>query len=568
MHPLRPLPGGAHVVRLLRAAAQVGAVSHALRGAGGRRRRRHGREPRGAHAFALAVQPGLLREQLWHIPDALGPRPGVPLRPRGRLEVPRFGELLLGADGLRPVDVPLPVPAAPQDRQAVDPHTPTGFTRLGTLQRYSPRLRPRRRQCQEGPRQGAAEGGLTQEEAAEAAEAASERADDPVEELKSAIRWFPGGSLALLAGGVGLRAAGAAASVAGAVVSAEVRIANTAVSVGLRAVDVGVCGAQRAAKTPVGEAALACSERLVRRLPGGGHALDTTRQALVAVGFLAADAETQGIAAAEKLLREASGQAENLKLEAASRLAEMLTRARSLSELEATELMDLVGPELGKVSIALRKRRAGVRAAYQRGCDRAFALGQSLLALSWDLASRLPVVGGTLLRTFERELGELQAQRAGRMPGLQPMAQAYLQLVCSCAMQAVLELRAGLAAPSGMPHEAGPRAPEAGASKHGQAWLLHGGAGDAAGAGAGLGCHDDLAPERSLPSPRRGYARSLSRTTARAAASRAPRRCVGAEAVRRVRPRGRGSERARLPAALRWQCPCRAVAHRSGTMWS
>eukprot|EP00930_Biecheleria_cincta_P055193 TRINITY_DN41541_c0_g1_i1.p1 TRINITY_DN41541_c0_g1~~TRINITY_DN41541_c0_g1_i1.p1 ORF type:complete len:1129 (+),score=189.55 TRINITY_DN41541_c0_g1_i1:30-3416(+) len=150
----------------------------------------------------------------------------------------------------------------PQINKLLTHSTPTGFTRLGTLRRYKPLLRPRTRRPE--PKDEIVEL-KPQQEACETAETSSLKNDvgenlptestssgamgrhvaeeehlvDPVEDLKAVIKRFPGGSLALGAGSLWLQGAGATVGAAVTVVSFEIRVASAAVSLGLRAADAG-----------------------------------------------------------------------------------------------------------------------------------------------------------------------------------------------------------------------------------------------------------------------------------------------------------------------------------------
>merc|ERR1719199_1930418 len=89
----------------------------------------------------------------------------------------------------------------------------------------------------------------------------------------------------------------------------------------------------------VGNATLSHSAGAIRCLPGGTTSLHALEEVLKTVGFLAAAAESPGFSTegTPALLVAGSERVEHLKLEAAARLAEMLTRAEQLSQREAAE---------------------------------------------------------------------------------------------------------------------------------------------------------------------------------------------------------------------------------------
>mmetsp|Transcript_118878 Transcript_118878/g.380894 ORF Transcript_118878/g.380894 Transcript_118878/m.380894 type:complete len:316 (-) Transcript_118878:356-1303(-) len=185
--------------------------------------------------------------------------------------------------------------------------------------------------------------------------------------------------------------------------------------------------------------------RIARQLPGGESALDTLGQVLHEVGFLAATAESPGLALdigpnATPLLQETTEKAEALKLEAAGRLAEMLTRAERLAEREFAETFERISPEIGKLSLALQAKSRGFRAHVQRAFGACDSLGRSVFAWSMDVASRMPSAGEALVRCLERELDDMQAQRAERLPGWRPFLEAYSRVFCSAVCEAFLEL--------------------------------------------------------------------------------------------------------------------------------
>merc|ERR1711879_268330 len=92
-----------------------------------------------------------------------------------------------------------------------------------------------------------------------------------------------------------------------------------------------------------GRFVLGGASHITRRLPGGALVLDTYEEILRTVGFLAAAAESPGLAAETEppaLLQASSERAEAFKMEAASRLASLLTRAERLAEREAAEVIE------------------------------------------------------------------------------------------------------------------------------------------------------------------------------------------------------------------------------------
>lgn len=355
----------------------------------------------------------------------------------------------------------------PQINRLLTHSTPTGFTRLGILRRYNTRLRPRRQQKKKSSSLATAEA-PNETEASPSQNSTSNKRTlsvDPVEDLRAAIRWFPGGSLALGAGSLGFKAAAAAARTTGKVVSLEIRVASAAVSLGLRAVDASVSTALHVAHcvpgsdialqageatlsvaTGTGRAGLHRFARLCRWIPGGEPAIDTIGQVLQEVGLLAAVVESPGLAAdvgpnATPLLQVGTEKAEALKLEAAARLAEMLTRAERLAEREAADAFERVRPEIGKISQALQAQSRGCRAHANRAYGACDSLSRSVYALSVDMAQRLPSAGEVFLRGVGRELGDMRQSRAERSPGWMPMLEAYSRVVFSAACEAAMELR-------------------------------------------------------------------------------------------------------------------------------
>eukprot|EP00929_Paragymnodinium_shiwhaense_P070577 TRINITY_DN35741_c0_g1_i1.p1 TRINITY_DN35741_c0_g1~~TRINITY_DN35741_c0_g1_i1.p1 ORF type:complete len:988 (-),score=220.37 TRINITY_DN35741_c0_g1_i1:101-3064(-) len=394
----------------------------------------------------------------------------------------------------------------PQINKLLTHSTPTGYTRLGTLQRYkaiyrrpavheeaSPTRRLRMRQetasLSEEERLTKLREDTHDSEHVASSEAEGAGADaagglvaqpDPIADLKAAIRWFPGGGLALGVGGLGLRTAAFAARTTGRIVSLEIRAVSQAVSLGMRAVDAGVSGTSAAAayiagSTLVvgtraagstardyaqtsGKALLSSSKQVVRQLPGGTSTLDTVEEMLDAVSFLAATAESPGLldqgGSHAPVLKEVGERAEALKLEAAARLAEMLTRAERLAEREAAEVIERVRPEIGNISEALQARKEGCRMKLERAYLAGDSLARSLVGWASDRSLLLHASARTLLDVFARELQDLQ--EAGREPGLVPTLEAYSRLVVSSVCRAFLELN--MPRPS-KPEVAGSRAP-------------------------------------------------------------------------------------------------------------
>lgn len=371
--------------------------------------------------------------------------------------------------------------------------TPTGFTSLGTLQRYSPNLRAPAAPSDSlvlgswggaKPGNDSPGGGETVRDGIVGPTSAAQGQSDlpcteceskvavvvadPVEDLCRAIKWFPGGSLLLRTASLGVRATSATVGVAGSIVSFEIRAASTAVSLGLRCADAGACTAARvvrfvpgsglalwglqtagASASAVGATALTCSALVARQLPGGPMVLDIMDQVGVALRSMAAAAESPGVdelvagLPSLPLLQAGSEKAEALKLEAASRLAEILTSAERFAERETVEhALELIHPELGKVALALRARGKGCRNQVMRSVVACQTMCRSLWAWSFSVAIRLPAAGESFVRASKREFGDLQAQRAGREPGILPVLQAYSRLLVSAACEALLEFPA------------------------------------------------------------------------------------------------------------------------------
>ncbi|CAK8996972.1 Fumarate hydratase class I, partial [Durusdinium trenchii] len=158
----------------------------------------------------------------------------------------------------------------PQINKLLTHSTPTGYTRLGTLKRHKPILRPK------------PPGTVRPHEALEAKDSPTEPLpplqelhelspvsdgikdpepsdyrplkaidSDPVEDLRAVIRRLPGGRAALFAGSMWLRATGKAVNAAVTVVSLEIRVASAGVSLGLRAADAGRSAALQVARRVV-----------------------------------------------------------------------------------------------------------------------------------------------------------------------------------------------------------------------------------------------------------------------------------------------------------------------------
>ncbi|CAE7617417.1 CAR11 [Symbiodinium sp. CCMP2592] len=148
----------------------------------------------------------------------------------------------------------------PQINKLLTHSTPTGYTRLGTLKRHRPILRPKRPaksdteirevvQAQEAVADSPSASPKSEQEASLAVKApvqekpevvacGADRAD-PIGDLQTVVRRLPGGSLALKGGSFCIWATGRAAKTAVTVVSLEIRVASAAVSLGLRAADAG-----------------------------------------------------------------------------------------------------------------------------------------------------------------------------------------------------------------------------------------------------------------------------------------------------------------------------------------
>lgn len=293
---------------------------------------------------------------------------------------------------------------------------------------------------------------------------------DPVEDLKTVIKRLPFGSLALSTGELGFRMTGATARVTIAVVAFEIRTASSAVSLGLRAADACLTqtlhvvhyipgstlalqmgGSAVSYTQRFGNATLSGSARIARALPGGPTTLQMLEQVLQTVGFLAAAAESPGFSneATPPLLVAGTERAETLKLEAAARLAEMLTRAEQLAKRGETiewtaeaAAWAAVRPDVSKIALALKAQRPRL---FSGSIQRVFAVCDSLSKSLWvctrTFAVRLGTATTTFVRAFRRELRDLKKQAPGRAPGWRSAWEAYSRLVFSSWCEAFLELR-------------------------------------------------------------------------------------------------------------------------------
>jgi len=383
----------------------------------------------------------------------------------------------------------------PQINKLLTHSTPTGYTRLGTLRRHDPKIRPRKPKvvaqavddapCVQNDRTTTTDtpvgsaSNLTDADEQNTPPAAVVNQNpprDPVEDLKAAIRWFPGGSLALSMSSLYVRSASKMVGVGVAVASFEIRTVSTCVSLGLRVCDAGMQTALQvaplipgsetamhvggralelasdtsssllASARSAGSDVLDYSAQVARRLPGGEPVLDSLGQLLRAVGVLAAVAESPGLTAdttTAVLLQVGTERAEALKLEAAARLAEMLNGAERLAEREAAEAIERIRPEIDKLSEALHDRSKSFRAQAHRAFGACDTFRRSVLALTGDFLLKLPVAGETLVRAFERELEDLQAHWPLETPGWLPVVEAYSRVVVSSVCEAFLELRPG-----------------------------------------------------------------------------------------------------------------------------
>ncbi|CAE7349556.1 fumA [Symbiodinium necroappetens] len=153
----------------------------------------------------------------------------------------------------------------PQINKLLTHSTPTGYTRLGTLKRHRPILRPKRPPksdteirdvVQEAVADSPTASPKSEQEASLAVKAQCHSVQspvqdkpevvacnrdkaDPIGDLQTVVRRLPGGSLALRGGSFCIWATGKAAKTAVTVVSLEIRVASAAVSLGLRAADAG-----------------------------------------------------------------------------------------------------------------------------------------------------------------------------------------------------------------------------------------------------------------------------------------------------------------------------------------
>lgn len=153
----------------------------------------------------------------------------------------------------------------PQINKLLTHSTPTGYTRLGTLKRHRPILRPKRPPksdteirdvVQEAVADSPTAAPKSEQEASLAVKAQCHSVQspvqdkpevvacnrdkaDPIGDLQTVVRRLPCGSLALRGGSFCIWATGKAAKTAVTVVSLEIRVASAAVSLGLRAADAG-----------------------------------------------------------------------------------------------------------------------------------------------------------------------------------------------------------------------------------------------------------------------------------------------------------------------------------------
>jgi len=365
--------------------------------------------------------------------------------------------------------------------------TQTGFTRLGTLQRYearhrnqktkSPKSKPKgaeKRQDQPdiaSPPQSTTSGmpiiGVVAGDACNAPAKIPEVGRsgnnlDPVGDLKKIIVRFPCGSLALGAVELAFRPCTLALSTTKRIVSFEIRTASYFVSSALRVADASVTttvfiahyipgvsfsmrmgGRGVSCAQQLGNVTLSKSTTLVRRLPGGSTVLGTLEDILQTVGFLAAEIESPGFEgqATPPLLAASSQQAEALKHEAAARLAKILTHAENAAEWTAeTAEWIAVRPEVSTIAQALAAQPHRFRTVSRRVFAAGDAFSQSLWACVKTLTFRLVAANKTLVRAFRRELVEFKLQAPGRGPGWKPTCRAYQRLVCSTVCEAFFEL--------------------------------------------------------------------------------------------------------------------------------
>ncbi|CAE8582543.1 unnamed protein product [Polarella glacialis] len=365
----------------------------------------------------------------------------------------------------------------PQIAKLLTHSTPTGYTCLGTLRRYDPLLHHRRQldvqeansQAQQlsTPQAPESQGigelqrhlsTVSEEETAEVQ--AKRRIANPVEDLKAAIRWFPGGSLVVWSGGLWLRAAGGAVGVAGSVVSLEIRAASATVSLGLRAADAGrsvalgvacrlVPGSDAAAMRLVHSGSeviestavavvgrcdralqrpVALAAATVRFLPGGPTALNALGT-LATLGkgllYLAAAAESPGVAnvpgsqtAAEQ---QSQGEAAATRpsglllqdlLANSSELAELTERAETMKLEAAARLAELL----------TRAERLAEREAVE-ACEALERVRPEISKISQALRMKSQGWSGKLKRayrtcdSFGRSVLALARELAARLPG-------------------------------------------------------------------------------------------------------------------------------------------------------
>ncbi|CAE8658004.1 unnamed protein product, partial [Polarella glacialis] len=367
----------------------------------------------------------------------------------------------------------------PQIAKLLTHSTPTGYTCLGTLRRYDPLLHHRRQldvqeansQAQQlsTPQAPESQGigelqrhlsTVSEEETAEVQ--AKRRIANPVEDLKAAIRWFPGGSLVVWSGGLWLRAAGGAVGVAGSVVSLEIRAASATVSLGLRAADAGrsvalgvacrlVPGSDAAAMRLVHSGSeviestavavvgrcdralqrpVALAAATVRFLPGGPTALNALGT-LATLGkgllYLAAAAESPGVANVPGSQTAAEQQSQGEA--AATRPSGLLLQAKDLlansSELaELTERAETMKLEAAArlAELLTRAERLAEREAVE-ACEALERVRPEISKISQALRMKSQGWSGKLKRayrtcdSFGRSVLALARELAARLPG-------------------------------------------------------------------------------------------------------------------------------------------------------
>mmetsp|Transcript_63617 Transcript_63617/g.186080 ORF Transcript_63617/g.186080 Transcript_63617/m.186080 type:complete len:919 (+) Transcript_63617:78-2834(+) len=376
----------------------------------------------------------------------------------------------------------------PQINKLLTHSTPTGFTRLGTLRQYNPRLRPRKPK-HHGREDSPPSREVQQEDAQPPdppANSMPATAADPMEDLRSAIQRIPGGSAVLCVGKVGLNTAGTCLSITSTIVSLQMGVASNVVSLGCRAVNSGVSGAQHVALCipgsrlalhagdvacssiqhasgatlsrafQLGEAVSAVAAKLAGQVPGGALMLHILEEVSCTAGSCIAAMRSPGAAAEGApltILRVSTEKAEALKLEAAARLAEIITRAELLAEREAVEIMERVRPEIDKISQELCTKGRGCRARLSRAYSACDTLRRSVLAGASDVVQRLPATGETLVQASRREWEDLKAERPRRAKGWMPMLGAHCRAVISVLCEASLELRPGVVPRTGQASE-------------------------------------------------------------------------------------------------------------------